>query len=375
VNRILFVVNDPGFFVSHRLPIAEAALKQGYDVHLATPPGASVAGVEGAGITWHPIRLARSSTRPRTELATLADLHTLYRRLRPALVHHVTPKPVLYGTLAARVARVPAVVNAISGMGHVFADRGRTTRVLRTGVMAGYRLALRHRRMRVIFQNDDQRAQFIARGWVRPAEAVLIRGSGVDTAQFRPADTQNTGVPVVLLAARMLRTKGVTEFVDAAEQLHRSGVHARFVLVGEPDVGNPASIPLGQLQRWHEQGVVEYWGRRDEMPAVLRSADVFCLPSYLEGLSKSLIEAAATGLPIVTTDVPGCRDVAGNGINGLLVPPADAAALSSALRRLVTDPSLRALFGARGRELALREFGLERVVGQHLALYRELLGA
>jgi glycosyltransferase involved in cell wall biosynthesis len=374
VNRILFVVNEPGFFVSHRLPIAKAALSRGYDVHVATPHGANVATIEAAGFAWHPIRLARASTRPGTELATLRDLHALYGRLRPQLVHHVTPKPVLYGTLAARLARVPAVVNAISGMGHVFADPGRATRLLRTGVMAGYRLALRHPRMRVIFQNDDQLDQFVARGWVRPEEAVIIRGSGVDTALFHPAGTPRTDLPIVLLAARMLRTKGVVEFVEAARQLRHAGVRARFVLVGEPDPGNPASIPLEQLEDWHRQEVVEYWGRREDMPTVLRGADVFCLPSYLEGLSKSLIEAAAAGLPIVTTDVPGCRDVAADGVNGLLVSPADAAALSAALGRLITNAELRSRLGARGRERALREFALDRVVDEHLAVYRALLG-
>lgn len=375
MQRILFVVNDAAFFVSHRLPIAEAASAAGYDVHVATPPGNSVARVTSAGMAWHPIRLARASTRPGTEIGTLSDLHSLYRHLRPQLVHHVTPKPVLYGTLAARLARVPAVVNAISGMGHVFADRGRRTRLLRTGVMTGYRLALRHPCMRVIFQNDDQRQQFVTRRWVRPQEAVIIRGSGVDTAIFHPASASTSDVPLVLLAARMLRTKGVTEFVDAARQLRRSGARARFVLVGEPDAGNPASIAHEQLRAWSDEGVVEYWGRRDDMPAVLRDADVFCLPSYLEGLSKSLIEAAASGLPIVTTDVPGCRDVAADGINGLLVPPADASALASAIARLTTDARLRAELGQHGRDRALREFSIERVVAEHLAVYRELLGA
>ena len=372
--RLLFVVNNPAFFLSHRLPVAEAALSRGYHVHLATPPGDSVGRVRAAGIEWHSIRLGRATKGPATEAATLRDLFALYRRVRPALVHHVTPKPVLYGTPVARAAGVPAVVNAISGMGHVFADSGAAARLLRAGVMAGYRLALRHPRMRVIFQNDDQRAQFLARRWVRPDEAVLIRGSGVDTTRFVPPAAPRDGVPLVMLAARMLWTKGVREFADAARELRARAVRARFALVGDPDAGNPASIPAAQLRAWEAEGLLEYWGHREDMSTVLSAAHIFCLPSYLEGLSKSLIEAAAAGLPIVTTNVPGCRDVVTEGVNGLVVPPADPRSLASALARLIDDGALRERMGAASRQRAEREFSLDQVVDAHLRLYAELTG-
>ncbi len=373
--RLLFVVNNPAFFLSHRLPVARAARAEGYDVHLATPPGPSTPAVRAAGIEWHPIRLARAGRDPRSELSSMADLYRLYRRLSPNIVHHVTPKPVLYGTPMARLAGVHAVVNAISGMGHVFADRdGRGRRVLRRAVGAGYRAALQHPHMRVIFQNRDARSDFLARGWVRASEVVMIRGSGVDVAEFAPPAAPPQGPPVVVLPARMLRTKGVGEFVEAARALRAQGVGARFVLVGDPDPGNPASIPELQLRAWEAEGVVEYWGHRCDMPAVFAGAHVACLPSYLEGLPKALIEAAACGLPIVTTDVPGCREVVDQGRNGLLVPCADSAALAHALRNLVSDEALRRRMGAASRARAVEEFSVSQVVEAHLRVYDEMLG-
>jgi glycosyltransferase involved in cell wall biosynthesis len=372
-QRILFVVNHAGFFLSHRLPVALAARAAGYDVHVATPSSRHAPRVLAAGLVWHDLRLSRSRRNPVGEVTTIADLYRLYRSLRPALTHHVTSKPVLYGTPVARAAGVHAVVNAISGMGHVFARENGAPSLLRSGVEAGYRVALRHPRMRVIFQNPEHRAEFVRRGWVRHTEAVLIPGSGVDTAAYLPATVHRQEVPLIVLASRMLWTKGVGEFVEAATELAREGVAARFALVGEPDPDNLASIPEDQLRAWAAAGAVEYWGRRDDMPKVLRHSDIACLPSYSEGLPKSLVEAAACGLPIVTTDVDGCRAVVCHGENGLLVPVRDSTALASALRRLIDDPVLRRCLGAAGRIRAEAEFSLARVIAAHLAVYGELL--
>jgi len=327
--------------------------------------------VQAQGLSWHELRLTRSGMNPLAEAATLAHLVALYRRVRPSLVHHVTSKPVLYGTPAARLAGVPAVVNAISGMGHVFAGGGR---LLRAGISAGYRFALRHPRMRVVFQNVTHRGMFTGQGWVRPGEAVLIAGSGVDTRLFVPRPEGGGGdPPVVVFPARMLTTKGLLEFVEAARLLRRRGVAARFLLVGEPDPDNLASVDREKLLAWAAAGDVEYLGRRDDMHQVLAGADVACLPSYHEGMPKSLLEAAACALPIVTTDVPGCRDVVRHGDNGLLVPARATAELADALQALLRDPALRRRMGARGRERAEREFSLDHVVDEFLRVYAELV--
>lgn len=372
-GRVLMVVNHAGFFLTHRLPLAVAARDAGWDVHIATPQSKHVPAIEASGLAWHRVRLTRSGTNPLTEMRAVADLASLYRRLRPALVHHVTTKPVLYGTAAARITGVPAVVNALAGLGHLSLAGDFFHRVLRGGVRLGFRAVLRHRNMRVIFQNEDDRGAFVDRGILALRETVIVPGSGVDPDVFRPTNRPRGNPPVVVLPSRMLYTKGVAEFVEAARILRARGITARFVLVGEPDPDNPASIPADVLVRWTAGGLVECQGRRDDMPAVYAESDIVVLPSYREGMPKVLIEAAACGLPAVTTDVPGCRDVVEHGRSGLVVPVRDGGReLAKAIETLIGDEALSRAMGRRGRELVLERFALSRVIDQTLSLYGEL---
>ncbi len=370
--KLLFTVNDAGFFLSHRLPVAQAARDAGYDVHIATAPGEAVARICGHGFTHHPVPLSRRGLNPVAEVGTVWALYRLYRRLRPGLIHHVTVKPVLYGGIAARLAGAPAVVSAVTGLGYVFIRRGWKSALLRSAVKTGYRWALKRRGARVIFQNPDDREAFLTQGLTAEKDCVLIKGSGVDTAHFTPRQ-EPEGDPVVVLPARMLWDKGVSEFVEAARRLRAQGVTARFVLVGDTDDGNPTAIPTIRLQSWQDEGTIEWWGFRDDMAAVLEQAHIVCLPSYREGLPKSLIEAAACARPIVSSDVPGCREIARDGVNALLVPPRDPAALADALHRLISDAALRRRFGLRGREIVEAEFSLDRVIDETLNLYGALL--
>jgi glycosyltransferase involved in cell wall biosynthesis len=370
--RLLFVVNQTEFFLSHRLPLALAAKRHGYDVHIATPVSLGLAVIQEAGLTHHAVAFSRKGMRPFAELATLRALFRLYRKLRPDIVHHVTIKPVIYGSVVARLTGVPAVVNAVSGLGYVFISRGLKATLLRRAVRWAYQLALNHPNSRVIFQNGDDLALFSDDKLVRPQQATVIKGSGVDLQRFMPTE-QRKGFPVVLFASRLLRDKGVCEFVDAARALQRDGVAVRFVLVGDIDPGNPASLSTETVKGWHQEGVIEWWGQREDMPAVFAQTHIVCLPSYREGLPKVLIEAAACGRPIVATDVPGCREIVCNNDNGLLVPAYDSAALANALKQLIIDPVLRERMGRRGREIAVQEFGQERVAAETLAVYRTLL--
>ncbi len=373
--RLLFVVNHAGFFISHRLALALAARDAGYDVHVATPRSKHVPQLQGTGLSWHELRLSRSGMNPLAEWRSFRRLRQLYRSLRPDLVHHVTSKPVLYGTIAARMTGTHAVVNAISGMGHAYAGGGVIRRALRLGVVAGYRFALRHPRMRLIVQNRDHRQLFASAGWIRAADVVVVPGSGVDLARFAPRAADGGGTVRIVLASRLLYTKGIGEFVTAARLLRQRGVDARCVLVGEPDPDNPASIPAELLRRWHTEGVIDYRGRQDDMPRVFADADIVCLPTYYgEGIPKVLVEAAACGLPIVTTDWPGCREIVADGYNGLLVPIRDAEALAAALETLARDAGLRREMGRQGRaRVTAGEFSLDAVIRRTLLLYRELL--
>ncbi len=369
--RVLIVVNDAAFFLSHRLALALGARDAGLDVHVATPGDAASPQIEAHGLPFHPIPLSRRGTSPVAELSTLAALIKLYRSVKPDLVHHVTAKAFLWGGLAARIARVPAVVHAVSGLGYIFIAKGAKARALRGALRIAYRTATAHPNCAVIFQNEDDRNAFA--DVIRTSHIVFIQGSGVDLKRFRVAPLPSDGIPVVLLPSRMLWDKGVGEFVDAARDLLRRGVVARFVLAGGLDPANPAAIASKQLTEWAQEGVVEWWGHREDMPDVLARATLVCLPSYREGMPKALLEACALGRPIVTTDVPGCRDVLGGGTFGVLVPARNSGALADAIAQLLSDPArLERMAG----EAALRglDFSVDGVVDRTVALYRALLG-
>jgi glycosyltransferase involved in cell wall biosynthesis len=371
--RLMYVISEDWFFYSHFFERALAARDAGYDVVVMTRERTHGQKIRGAGIRLLPVNFSRRSINPVHEFLSLLRIYLAYRRERPDVLHHVASKPVLYGSLAALFFHhKPAIVNAPVGMGYVFSSPDRLAKLLRPCLRLGYRLLLNPRRSRVIFENPDDAAYFVQNGVVRPTDTVVIRGAGIDVTKFQPVNFP-AGPPVVALVARMLRDKGVYEFVEAAHRLHEAGVAARFVLVGDPDLENPASVPSEQLRAWHGQKAVEWWGWRENMISTWHEVHIACLPSsYGEGLPKALLEAAACGLPIVTTDAVGCREVVRNGDNGLLVPMGDTQALAKALRILISDADLRRRMGRQSRVRAEREFSSEQVIRETLAVYRSL---
>lgn len=369
--KLLFLVTEDWYFCSHRLPLACAARDAGFDVAVATRITAHGERIRSAGLRLIPIALRRSSRNPWSELQAIREIAAIYRREKPDIVHHVAMKPVLYGSLAAKITGVPHTVNALAGMGYVFTSQNASARLLRPWITLAFRLLLRN--TRVILQNPDDRDSLLSAGILNENQAVLIRGSGVDTDVFRYTPEPDSGTPLIVLPARMLWDKGVGEFVAAAEMLCKEGVAASFVLAGERDADNPAAISLEQLQEWHAAGTVTWLGKQEDMPALLARSHIVCLPSYREGLPKALLEAASSGRAIVATDVPGCREAVRHGKNGLLVPPRDSAALALALRQLIEDASLRRRYGRNGRAMAEQEFSVDHVSLETLALYRELL--
>lgn len=369
---LLFVVNNPAFFMSHRVPVALAAQKAGYDVHVATMDGSAVADIQALGMTHHAIPMTRSGKHPLQELGTLLALIRLFRRLRPDVVHLVTIKPVLYGGIAARLTRVPGMVAAISGLGFVFLSNSLKMRMVRAVVARLYRIALGHPNSRVIFQNANDRDLLKSLGAVRDDQVVIIRGAGVDLQAYTPSPEPPAPPVVVTMVARLLRDKGVQEFVQAARLLRERGVPVTMQLVGGLDAGNPTSATQADVDAWQREGCVQALGERTDVAALYAAAHIAVLPSYREGLPKSLIEAAACGRAVVTTDVPGCRDAIEPGVTGLLVPVRDAKALADAIARLAGDADLRQSMGAAGRALAEREFDIDQVARTHVALYDAL---
>lgn len=373
-RKVLFLQTEDSTFYSHRLPMARAALAAGFEVVVAVRVVAHRERLENEGFRVVALPWRRSGVNPFAELRVVLAIIRLYASERPDLVHQVTLKPILYGSLAAALCGVPAAVNALTGLGFVFISESRITRFLRFVAGLAFKLSFSKPGSVVLFQNEDDRSLFVALGFVTRDRTALIRGSGVDVARFAPRP-EPEGVPLVVLPARLLWDKGVGEFVEAARLLAADGVRARFALVGERDDENPAAVPPARLAKWKDSGAVEWWGLRDDMPEVYAQAHVVCLPSYREGLPKALVEAAACGRPVVGTDVPGCREVVRHEDTGLLVPVRDARALASALRRLVEDKLLRERLGAGGRRLAVAEFAQERIAEQTMELYERLMSA
>ncbi len=369
--KILYFVTEDWFFCSHFLDRAIAARQKGYQVTVVTRVDAHSDRITSHGLKLLPINLLRLSVNPFRELRAIWKLIRIYKSEQPDIVHHVALKPIFYGSIAARVAGIPVIVNAPVGMGYAFSSQHWKAKLLRPIVILIYRFLLNPPNSRLIVENPDDRRMLIDIHIVHPKRTTLIRGAGVDLRMFAPTQ-EPPGKPVIILASRMLWDKGVTEFVEAAWRLQTQGIPARFVLVGDGDPGNPAAIPATRLQAWQNSGFIEWWGRRNDMPRVFAQSHIVCLPSYREGLPKVLIEAAACGRPIVTTDVPGCREIVQHGKNGLLVPAKDPMKLANALLKLIKDSALRKLMGAKSRELALTEFSAEKVVRETLDVYQEL---
>jgi len=368
--RLLYLITEDWYFWSHRVDLARAAREAGYDVIVATRVTDHGERIRGEGFQLEPLEMIRRSRNPFREVVAVVELVRLYRRVRPDVVHHVAMKPILYGSVAAWFTRVPAVINAFAGLGYTFLD-GRN-RLLRWGVKTALRTVLSLGHSAVLVQNHDDQDRLVGEGVAPASRTRIIAGSGIDVAVYS-LQPQPSGIPVVVLPARMLWDKGVGEFVEAARRLKRNGVRARFILVGRRDEHNPAAIPEIRLKEWVKEEVVEWWGHREDMPAVYAAAMLVVLPSYREGLPKVLLEAAACGKAMVATNVPGCRDIVRDRFNGLLVAPKDSVALAEAIDELLSDHQIREVMGQRSRTRVMAEWSGPRIAEQVLGLYQDMV--
>lgn len=369
-RHLLFVVNEDWYFVSHRLALAVAAKASGFNVSVATRVCRHGEHIRVAGIKVIPFYCSRRGYNPVSELFSIIKLIRIFRREQPDLVHNVGIKSALFGSIAARFLPSVRVLNAVMGMGWLFTSGIYWTAPARR--IIGYLLGRVSRRSTMLVQNSDD-AQLLRQFGVRESQLKQIRGSGVDMSLFR-ARQEPTGLPVVLFLSRLLWTKGFGEYITAARWCRDHGITAQFLVAGEPDFENPSTVTREQITALSDEGVFIYKGWVTDVPRMLAECHILCLPSYYgEGIPKALLEGAAAGLAIVTTDTPGCREVVRHGENGLLVPPRDADALTRALVRLIESPDLRQAMGARGRVRATEEFNLDIVIQQSLALYEDLL--
>ena len=372
-RKLIFLVTEDWYFWSHRLPMARAAQRAGFEVAVATRVAAHGGRIEAAGFRLIPLRWRREEIGLWASLAAILEIYRLYRRERPFLAHHVAHKAAILGGIAALLARVPRVVSFIAGVGYMGTSRSRHARLVSAAARMLWPVLLLRRNCRVIVQNDEDRAVVAA---LRPAAAsriVVIRGSGVDLDHFQPLPEPPVPPVTAAYVGRMIAIKGVATLVEAQQLLRQQGVELQLLLVGTPDAANPSSFDAATLQAWSQLPGIFWCGHREDVREIWAAAHIAAIASQGgEGVPKTLLEAAAVGRPIVATDVPGNRDIARNGINAILVPPGDAPGLAAALKELAHDPARRRAYAAAGRALVAERFSEEAVSAATIALYRAI---
>ncbi len=371
---LLILVNDIAYLLSHRADLALAAKRTGYEVIVVYGDPAGVTEPPSLikfGIKFQPLGMRRGSLNPVREAFSFLSIIRLFVKIRPDLVYLISIKPYIYGAIAATLTGVPAVVSAVNGLGSMFIGRSWRNSLFRALAAPVFTIAFRHHNQIVIVQNRDDADFLVGWGVLKYSRVRLIRGAGVKLNEFT-VSPEPEGVPTVVFVGRLLRDKGINDFVSAARTLYKRGVHVRFRVVGDIDRGNPTALTDDELTILHQEGIVEFLGYRTDIAALYAQSHIACLPSFREGLPKALIEAAAAGRVVVTTDVPGCRDVVIPNVTGLLVPPGNPEELANALHWLIAHPRERLSMGVAGRGLAEREFALDRIISEHLDLFREI---
>ncbi|AXX91797.1 glycosyltransferase family 1 protein [Malaciobacter molluscorum LMG 25693] len=365
-KKILFVINVDWFFISHRLPIAIEAMKKGYEVNLACSITDKKEYLESLGIIVHPLKLSRSGTSILSEISIFIKIYKLLKDLSSDITHFVTIKPVLYGGIVSRFLNLNKKVFSISGLGFIFINQGLKASLVRSVVKLMYKVALKGKNSHVIVQNPDDKK--IVNSLVKQPIS-LIRGSGVDLNKYKYKGENNTEDIKISMACRLLKDKGVFEYIEAAKIIKQKLPNVNFELFGDIDIHNPASLTPTDIENIKSDGFVKVYGFINNISEVFSESNIVVLPSYREGLPKVLIEAAACGRAVVTTDVTGCRDAIEPNKTGLLCKVKDAKSLAENIEKLIKDKELRNSMGKEGRLLAQKEFDINIVVKKHFEIY------
>ena len=372
MKKLFIIVNVDWFFLSHRLPVALAAQKAGWDVTIVTADTGKLKDIEAIGLKTINLPMSRSGMNLKEELGTMRFLYNLYKREKPDVVHHVGMKTILWGTLAAKFANVNGVVNAVSGLGGFFAEDNKS--MLAKVMPKVLKFSHGRKNLLVIFQNNEDRAMYVKKGIINDRQARFIKGSGVNLQEFCYTPEPTEGKIKIILTARMIVEKGVFLLTEAAEKLRKEYEDkAEFWLVGGID-DHPGAITKEQLDAACDGKYVKWLGYRTDVKELLQQSHIVAFPSYyMEGLPKSLIEATAIGRPIITTQSIGCKDTVDDGVNGFLIAPKEVEPLVEKLRLLIDDAALRQRMGKAAREKAEKDFSLDVVIERHLRIYQELV--
>ena len=373
-NKLFFIVSEDKSFWSHRLSLALSAIDAGYDVTLVSNFNKLESKIKNRGVNVININFVRSSKHPFTDLKNIFKLIFILRKEKPDIIHNVALKTILIASIAGLFSKKMVIINAFTGLGYVFSSDQLHAKLIRFFIKPIFKLLFRRSNYWTIFQNPDDMNLFERLGLINLNQSTLIRGSGVETNKFIQSDDLNK-IPVVMLASRMLWDKGVGEFVEVAKRAYKNKINAEFMLVGGIDNDNPMSIPLSTLKQWVSNGDVQWKGHSDNMPDMLASASIVCLPSYREGLPKVLLEAAAIGRPLIASDGPGCREIVRDKYNGLLVKMRDADSLYEAVLMLVNNREMRETMGRNSRTLVETELSTTIINTQTIELYRRVVNA
>lgn len=370
-KRVMVVANSDWLLYHFRLPLLKALREEGLELVLICPEGEYGEDLEAQGFRLLSWNMNRKSLSPIKTTIALAQLVKYYRQFQPAAVHHITIQPIFYGSLAARIGQVPVVINNFTGLGYLFSESTRAF-WLRQVTLPILRWATAGNHVFTVLLNDQDRATLMEKNLIREGRSTVIPGDGVDLNRFHPPteEADQREEIVVLMAARLLWDKGVAEYVQAAADIKETHERVQFWLAGAPDPGNPTSIPENKVEELQERGVVQFLGYREDMASILREVDIAVLPSYHEGIPVFLLEAAASALPLVATDLEGCRMIIQDGVNGYLIPTGNVEDLSKALSTLITDPDLRESMGEKSREIVEKEYDQDHIVEQFLNLYQ-----
>lgn len=369
MQTVLLIVNSPKFFLSHWLGIALASRAMNMDIQIATRyEDGEIEKIESYGFKVHIIPLSRSGLNFISEFYLLLKLIKIIRQVRPSTVHLITIKPVIYGGIASRICRIPNVVAAVTGLGYVFLNKGKSSVLLRSIVKFLYKISLSYRKVTVVFENNEDRSNFIILGIIKEKRCVVVDGAGVDLNSYPHLPDPPKPVKIIF-ASRLLKDKGILELLESIEACMTLNVEAEFVIAGDLDSENPASLTEEECHSMQRLENLRYLGYRNDIPKLFSESHVVVLPSYREGLPKVLIEAAACGRAVITTDVPGCKHAIVPNVTGLLVEVRNSTSLTNAIINLVNDDAKRIRFGMAARKLAEEKYSLERISEKYVGLY------
>lgn len=371
-KKILYVINHIDWFWSHRLPLAKGAQEKDWDVHLAVTDASKDDKLVPNGFTGHELPASDQGFMPLTLLKTIVAIHTLIKQEKPDLIHAITLKYAFIAGLAARIHKDVQVVHTLAGLGYLFSGEGIKPRILRLMVGPLLKIALKHKRAKIIFQNPDDMALMIKRGFVKENQCNLILGSGVDINDFEDTPLPKNSTPVILMPTRLVHDKGIAIFIEAAKIVTQNGFDVRFQIAGGITHNNPLAINENEMHEMLKGSPVEWLGKVKDMPTLYKTASFICYPSYYgEGVPKVLLEACASARPIITTDHPGCRETVRDGINGILIPVKDAIATAKAIEKMLNDPDKMQNMAQASRTLAQDLFDVKIIVEKTLAVYED----